>query len=234
MTAVEIYSILIVYFSEPEFTMEMANRKEAVAALHRARIMTSAEKLFSEKGYAQTTIEDISKASEYSRRTIYAYYDSKEDILHHIIEKGLRSLKADIESAANENAGFVEAFRAVCGAMRRYRREYHHSLDSLKRSDAEEIGQAAASGTVKNILRLGTEINEVLEALIIRGQKSGEVRKDLVPTLTVYVLSASLDSLLALNETKGQFICAQNGVTEEEFLDYGFRQIIDSILEARI
>ena len=63
-----------------------ANRKEAVAALHRARIMTAAERLFSEKGYALTTIEDISKASEYSRRTIYAYYDSKEDILHHIIE----------------------------------------------------------------------------------------------------------------------------------------------------
>lgn len=209
------------------------SKKEAVAALHRARIMTAAERLFSEKGYAQTTIDDISKASEYSRRTIYAYYDSKEDILHHIIEKGLRSLKADIESAVNENAGFVGTFRAVCGAMRRYRKEYPHSLDSLKRSGADEIGQAA-SDTVKNILRLGTEINEILEALIVRGQKSGEVRKDLVPMLTVYVLSASIDALLALAETKGRFICAQNGVTEEEFLDYGFRQIIDSVLEVRI
>ena len=86
----------------------------------------------------------------------------------------------------------------------------------------------------KNILRLGTEINEILEALIVRGQKSGEVRKDLAPMLTVYVLSASIDALLALAETKGQFICAQNGVTEEEFFDYGFRQIMNSILEAWI
>ena len=45
---------------------------------------------------------------------------------------------------------------------------------------------------------------------------------------------ASIDSLLALAETKGKFICAQNGMTEEEFLDYGFRQIINSILEVRI
>ena len=42
------------------------------------------------------------------------------------------------------------------------------------------------------------------------------------------------DSLLNLTGTKGKFICAQNGVTEEEFLDYGFRQIVNSILEARI
>ena len=210
------------------------NRKEAVAALHRARIMTAAERLFSENGYMQTTIEDISKASEYSRRTIYAYYDSKEDILHHIIEKGLRSLKVDIDNAANDNAGFIEACRAVFGAMNQYRKEYPHSLDSLKHSASEEIGRTAASDTVRNILRLGTEINETLEALIIRGQESGEVRKDLSPTLTVYVLSSSLDSLLDLAERKGRFICAQNGVTGEEFLNYGFRQIINSVLETRI
>ena len=60
------------------------------------------------------------------------------------------------------------------------------------------------------------------------------MRKDIVPTLTVYVLWSSIDSLLALAGTKGKFICAQNGMTEEEFLDYGFRQIVNSILEVRI
>ena len=214
--------------------MEQMSKKEAVAALHRARIMAAAEKLFSEKGYEQTTIEDISKASEYSRRTIYAYYESKGDILHHIIEKGLQSLKADIENAVNNHAGFVEACRAVCSAMSRYRAECPHSLESLKRSGAAKIEPLAISDTVKSILRLGTEINDILEALIVRGQKSGEVRKDIVPVLTVYVLSTSLDSLLALAETKGKFICAQNGMTEDAFLDYGFRQIINSILEVRI
>ena len=214
--------------------MEQMSKKEAVAMLHKERIMTAAERLFSEKGYVQTTIDDISKASEYSRRTIYAYYESKEDILHHIIEKGLRSLKTDIENAVNDNAGFVDACREVCRAKKRYRKEYPHSLETLKRSGAAEIEQMAASDTVKNILCLGTEINEILEELIVRGQKNGEIRNDVVPVLTVYVLSTSLDSLLTLTETKGKFICVQNGMTEDEFLDYGFRQIINSILEARI
>lgn len=214
--------------------MGEANRKEAVAALHRARIMTAAEKLFSEKGYEQTTIEDISKAAEYSRRTIYAYYESKEDILHRIIEKGLQALKTDIENAVNDNADFADAYRAVCGAMRKYRREYPHSFERLSRSGDDDIGRTAESAAVKNILRLGTEINETLEELILRGQESGEVRKDIVPTLTVYVLWSSLDSLLALTGTKGKYICAQNDVTEEELLDYGFRQIVNAILETRI
>ena len=72
--------------------MEQMSRKEAVTALHRARIMTAAEKLFSEKGYAQTTIDDISKASEYSRRTIYAYYESKDSLLLWVVLRYLPRL----------------------------------------------------------------------------------------------------------------------------------------------
>ena len=40
-----------------------ANQKEAVAALHRERMLTAAEELFQQKGFEQTTIDDISKAS---------------------------------------------------------------------------------------------------------------------------------------------------------------------------
>ena len=94
------------------------------------------------------------------------------------------------------------------------RKEYPHSLETVKRSGAAEIERMIASDTVKSILCLGAEINGILEALIVRGQKSGEVRKDIVPVLTVYILSTSIDSLLMLAETKGKFICAQNGTTE--------------------
>jgi AcrR family transcriptional regulator len=37
--------------------------------------------LFAERGYEQTTLADIADAADVSRRTIFAYYDSKEDIL---------------------------------------------------------------------------------------------------------------------------------------------------------
>ena len=76
--------------------MGRENKKETIAALHRSRIMKAAEALFCEKGFDQTTIDDISRASEYSRRTIYAYYESKEDILYHIVEQGLRTLKEEL------------------------------------------------------------------------------------------------------------------------------------------
>lgn len=209
--------------------MGRENKKEVVAALHREQIMKAAEKLFSEKGYVQTTIDDISKASEYSRRTIYAYYENKDDILHHIIEKGLQTLKVDIENAVNREDDFVVSYKAICMAMSKYQREYPHSVYNVNSADFSDI-----SDTVKNILLLGTEINTVLASFIETGKKNGIVRKDITPMLTVYVLWSGITALLTLADTQGQFICNQFSITKNEFLDYGFKQLINSILEVRI
>ena len=214
--------------------MGRENKKETIAALHREQIMKAAEKLFFEKGYLQTTIDDISKASEYSRRTIYSYYESKDDILHHIIEKGLQTLKTDIEFAVNSNDDFVGRYKTICMAMSKYQREYPHSINNINNSNAADIDLSNASDTVKHILCLGTEINTILKSFVESGKKSGIVRKDVVPLLTVYVLWSSITALLTLADTKGQFICAQINISEEEFLEYGFKQIINSILEERI
>lgn len=217
--------------------MGRENKKDAVAALHRGQILKAAEKLFSEKGYVQTTIDDISKASKYSRRTIYAYYENKEDILHHIMEKGLLALKTDIENAVNRQEDFMEGYKEICMAMRNYQREYPHSADTIRGADTSHIGvsnTSAISDTVKHILCLGEEINRILASFIERGKEKGIVRKDVVPMLTVYILWSGITALLTLADTKGSYICRQFDISENEFLDYGFQQLINSILEVRV
>lgn len=214
--------------------MGRENKKEIIAALHKEQILKAAETLFYEKGYVQTTIEDISKAAEYSRRTIYAYYESKEDILHHIIEKGLQTLKEDIEGAVNRDVDFVEKYQSICTAMTNYQRKYPHSVESVNRVDSTGLACEDVADTVKNILLLGTEINEILASFIENGKENGIVRKDVVPMLSVYVLWSGITSLVTLADKKEKFICSQFSLSENEFLDYGFKQLINSILEVRI
>jgi AcrR family transcriptional regulator len=47
----------------------------------RDRIARVALQLFAERGYDETTLAEIAEAADVSPRTIFAYYDSKEDIL---------------------------------------------------------------------------------------------------------------------------------------------------------
>ncbi len=52
----------------------------------RDRLIQSAIKVFSEKGYFNTKISDIVKEAGYAQGTFYIYFSSKEDIFFQIIE----------------------------------------------------------------------------------------------------------------------------------------------------
>lgn len=214
--------------------MGRENRNEAVAALHRARMMDAAERMFAEKGFAQTTIADISAASTYSRRTIYAYFEGKEDILHHILAKGLRALKADIEAALQLGGGFLVQYAAICEAIKRYQTDCPHSFETLAQANTAVLDLASLSPAVAEMLALGSEINALLAAWIVRGKEAGVVRQSVLPLPSVYLLWAEITSLVTLVATKGAFIAKSCATTEEDYLAYGFQQIINSILEVPI
>jgi len=49
-------------------------------------LIDTAERLFLEKGYEQTTVADIVREIEVAQGTFYYYFSSKEEILEAIIE----------------------------------------------------------------------------------------------------------------------------------------------------
>lgn len=214
--------------------MGRENKKEAVAALHRERIMIAAERIFSEKGFAQTTIADISNASEYSRRTIYAYYESKEDILHYIIAKGLLILKGDMENALQSNSGFLTQYFALCNAMKKYQIECPYSIENVTGAKTGKLDLNNLSPAIAQIMLLGTEVNTLLAEFIQDGINKGVVLQEIIPMQTVYLLWSNITALLTLVHTKGEFIEKSFSMTKDAYLEYGLKQIINSILEVRI
>lgn len=210
--------------------MNRENKNPEIAALHREKILSAAQELFGTKGYLQTTIDDISCAAGYSRRTIYAYYSGKDDLLHAIIANGLELLRDNIADAVHADCDFHARFRLACSAMRDYKRSCPQSADAVSR--AHPAGEESAA--VRRIFSLGTEINLLLENFLIVGQRSGDVRREIIPALSVQVLWAGISSLIDIADSKNEYICRKFSITTEQFLDYGFTQLMNSVLEARL
>jgi AcrR family transcriptional regulator len=76
----------------------------------RERIADAALKLFAERGYDETTLDEIADAADVSRRTIFAYYDSKEEILFCGESDYLARLKQMLDERP-ESATTVDAIR---------------------------------------------------------------------------------------------------------------------------
>ena len=64
--------------------------KGEVIALKRKRIVDAARRLFYEKGYERTTLDDIADRLEVTKQFIYSYYKNKTELLHEISMQCIR------------------------------------------------------------------------------------------------------------------------------------------------
>jgi AcrR family transcriptional regulator len=65
----------------------------------RQRILSVAAKLFAEKGFRQTSMEEVAEKLGVSRAALYLYFDSKENLFHGIYESFPKALREILESS---------------------------------------------------------------------------------------------------------------------------------------
>jgi AcrR family transcriptional regulator len=82
----------------------------------RDTIAQVALQLFVERGYDETTLEDIAEAADISKRTIFSYYQSKEDILFHDQPAILSGIELALRNRP-AGATTVDALRDLLGTF---------------------------------------------------------------------------------------------------------------------
>src|SRR6516225_4270478 len=82
----------------------------------RENIAHVALRLFAERSYDETTLADIAEAADVAPRTIFAYFESKEDILLGAEGAFLSQLKRRLDERRSD-ATTVDAIRDFLGSM---------------------------------------------------------------------------------------------------------------------
>ncbi len=70
----------------PHHPSGTVHRRQREKSLRREAILRAAEKLFAERGYRKTRMEDIARIAEVSVGAVYGYFQNKEDLLIHVID----------------------------------------------------------------------------------------------------------------------------------------------------
>jgi AcrR family transcriptional regulator len=82
--------------------MSIADRKQREKEARRNLIMNRASALFYQKGYGNTSLDEIAEAVEISKATIYLHFKSKDDLYYQIVEPALNELSRRLASIAEE------------------------------------------------------------------------------------------------------------------------------------
>lgn len=85
---------------------QVMNASAGVGSTARERLLTSAEQLFSERGYTAVTLRDIAEAVGVRQASLYHYFPGgKEQIFVTVTELGLERVRRELTSAANATLG---------------------------------------------------------------------------------------------------------------------------------
>jgi TetR/AcrR family fatty acid metabolism transcriptional regulator len=161
-------------------------RKEA----RRNKIITRALEIFAEKGFQETTIAEISKASGVSEATVYEYFNSKEELLFAIPEEITRESVEDFKKILPYLKGAEHKVRAiVLGYLTLYQNNpQYSSLVLLQLKNNKKFQQTRAYELIRDIARL-------LLDCIREGIDEGVFKKDLDPYLIRSMLLGTIEHL---------------------------------------
>jgi AcrR family transcriptional regulator len=94
----------------------------------RAQVVDIAARVFAERGYHATSIEDLVHATGLQRGGLYHYMDGKKDLLIRIHERFINPLLAEARVIVAAGDPPEETFRALAGALIRDIAEYRDQV----------------------------------------------------------------------------------------------------------
>src|ERR1700749_3888691 len=96
---------------------EGTDRRSRRSAETRERLFGAAVRLFAKKGFAETTVEDITNAADVGKGTFFNYFPSKEHILIAFSDMQLGKLERFVEAARNGNEPMRTFFQTMSQQM---------------------------------------------------------------------------------------------------------------------
>ena len=172
-------------------------RRQRRSAETRERLFRAALKLFTEKGFAETTVEDITNAADVGKGTFFNYFPSKEHILIAFSEMQLGKLQQAVENLRHNQEPMPAFLRAMSVRMTE---EPARAPDVVRAILLANL----SSSSVRQIMRENhARAHGLLTQLVQVGQDRGEFRRDLPASELAHVFRQTVFGTLLIWSVSG-------------------------------
>lgn len=161
--------------------MSVSTRREEEKLRRRTSILQAAKELFYEKGYQNTTVDEIAERAEHGKGTIYLYFSGKDELYVSTIEEGYQELEEKLLAAIKRKRGVEQKIRAIYNAF------VDHCLDNkeyfrITQYFLTEYAHENISAELKDrIYDLSFNLLGISSDMVQEGINSGIFRKELNP-----------------------------------------------------
>ena len=209
------------------------DRKRQEKEIRRKDIIDAAERVFFSKGYENASMDEVAKEAEFSKRTVYVYFNSKEQIYFEIMIRGYRLLIEMIENSfkANLPRNALDELRSIFFTFLEFSRnhpEYFKAIMEYETKNSDD--QPGVEDESKaECYRLGELIFGYLYRALQKGVAEGTLRSGLDTEQTALILWACTIGVYNTGKKKGSYLKNYHGVDPDEFILGSFQLIMQLI-----
>jgi len=185
---------------------------------NRQRIVDAARIHFFNHGFRSVTMDDLAEELGISKKTLYAYFPGKFDLLEAVLADKLAGVEVTMKEVTRGHPhDFPAALRELLAGVRR-------ELDEIKPPFVRDMRQKAPEVFKLVERRRAALIQRYIGKFFVAGQRAGMVRKDVPAKLIIEILLATVQSIM--NPAKMEEL----GMTPKE----GYTGILKIVLEGTL
>ena len=156
----------------------------------RQRIVDSARVHFFSHGFRSVTMDDLAEELGISKKTLYAYFPGKFDLLEAVLADKFTHVEATLKEVTRAHPDdFPATLRKLLAGTQR-------ELDEIKPPFVRDMRQKAPDVFKLVERRRAALIQRYMGKFFIDGQRLGMVRKDVPAKLIIEILLAMVQSIM--------------------------------------
>jgi AcrR family transcriptional regulator len=210
-----------------------SERKEKAQKIRREDILNAAERVFFTKGYRFATMDDVAKAAEYSKRTVYVYFNSKEQIYFSIMIRGYRLLLRMLEENRRDvpPRTAVEAIKQIAETLYHFSKQAPDYFDAIieYENNALDFQKGVSDCAKEECYALGERVLGYLTDALNEGIAEGFVDSDLNVERTALILWACGIGVFRVARRKKRYLEHYHSIKPEELISAAFTMMIRCI-----
>ncbi|WP_040949723.1 TetR/AcrR family transcriptional regulator [Gorillibacterium massiliense] len=207
-------------------------RKAKEKEIRRTDLIEAAERVIFAKGYEAATMDDIAREAEFSKRTVYVYFSSKEQLYFEIMVRGYDILLTMMEEVFRENEGnALDRLQHLGRTFYRFSEDYPPYFAAIMEYENGEMDflNAIPDESREKCYALGEKAFSYVSETLKKGMEDGVLRGDLDITGTAIILWSCMLGMFTTVSRKRNYIVHYHKRDPEKLITDSFQLLLRSI-----
>lgn len=135
------------------------------------KIFEASMKLFAEKGYENTSIEEITATVGVAKGTLYYHFTSKEEIFDFLVQEGIKLLQNSVDIKISKYDSYVDKIKAIVLIQIKIVKKYEDIITILL---SQFYGNEKRNQRCKEYIY---QYIDKIEDIVTKGMQNGQIKQ---------------------------------------------------------